>query len=548
MNRHSTKKHIGKAYLVPSIVVVTIFFVIGLILFMGQASTVHAASFTINVTADATDTNPGDGLCEIDIPPSGLCTLRAAIEETNALAGIDEIIIPGGVFTLNRVGSDDNAFAGDLDITDDLIISGNIITPTIIDGGAIDSVFHVTSAVWVTISNVTVRNGSAVNGGGFVNNGGVLTVISSTIHSNQAGNNGGGIYNSGSNAVVNLMNSSLISNTALASGGAFYNGGSLALMNSTVSTNTAVIAGGGIIQVGGSMVVTNSTLSGNSAANGGGIYNNLSTALLTNTTINNNSAPIGAGIAQIAGSVTLKNSIVSHNVSGGDCTGTIVSNGNNLDSDSTCNFLQLSDLQGVDPLLGPLRDNGGSTFTHALLWGSPAIDAGDNAFCPTTDQRGSPRFAVCDIGAYEFEIYYLYLPLILNISVPDDTPPPSNPCDKQVPVYTTDTAPTDGTLEFHVLFGELGQLEGITLRVWDVTAGQRINNDKVAVHAPKWVRVWWQPDGDSTWYLLPSQYWSGDGTVASEYGVSCGNASVPTYHTSFGSAIPESEVPIFTLP
>ncbi len=547
MNHHSTTKQFGKAYLVPSIVIAMLFFVIGLISFMSQVSVVHAASFTVNVTADATDTNPGDGLCEIDIPPSGLCTLRAAIEETNALAGIDEIIVPGGVFTLNRVGSDDTAFAGDLDITDDVIISGNITTPTIIDGGAIDSVFHITSAVFVTISNVTVRNGLAVNGGGFVNDGGVLTVISSTIRGNQADNNGGGIYNSGSNAVVNLTNSSLISNTALASGGAFYNAGSLALMNSTVSTNTAVIAGGGIIQVGGSMVVTNSTLSGNSAANGGGIYNNISSALLTNTTINNNSAPTGAGIAQIAGSVALKNSIVSNNVSGGNCTGTIVSNGNNLDSDSTCNFLELSDLQGVDPLLGPLRDNGGSTFTHALLWGSPAIDAGDNAFCPTTDQRGAPRFAACDMGAYEFEIYHLYLPLILKPSPPDNTTPPST-CDKQVPVFTTDTAPTGGTLEFHALFGELGRVEGITLRVWDVTAGQQINNDKVAVHAPKWVRVWWQPDGDPTWYLLPSQYWSGDGTVASEYGVSCGNASVPTYHTSFGRAIPESQVPIFTLP
>lgn len=122
---------------------------------------------------------------------------------------------------------------------------------------------------------------------------------------------------------------------------------------------------------------------------------------------------------------------------------------------------------------------------------------------------------------------------------------PSGDCVKNVPVFTSDTAPTNGTLKFNVLFGEENREEGRTQRVWNVTAGQRINNDLVSVNAPQWARLWWQPEGESTWYLLPSQYWLGDGTPASEYGVECKYDGAPSYHTSFASAIPESEVPAF---
>ena len=88
-----------------------------------------------------------------------------------------------------------------------------------------------------------------------------------------------------------------------------------------------------------------------------------------------------------------------------DCRGTLTSLGHNLIGDDTgCGFAPVTgDLVNSVPLLGLLRDNGGPTFTHALLPGSPAIDAGDDARCPSTDQRGVPRpqGAACDIGAYE---------------------------------------------------------------------------------------------------------------------------------------------------
>ena len=88
--------------------------------------------------------------------------------------------------------------------------------------------------------------------------------------------------------------------------------------------------------------------------------------------------------------ITLTNTIVANN-GYSDCSGTITSAGYNLDGGNSCGFTATGDLQNTDPLLGPLADNGGPTQTHALLIDSPAIDAGDDSACPSTDQRGFPR-------------------------------------------------------------------------------------------------------------------------------------------------------------
>jgi hypothetical protein len=136
------------------------------------------------------------------------------------------------------------------------------------------------------------------------------------------------------------------------------------------------------------MTLNNSTLSGNSGSpSGGGIYND--------------------------GTATLQNTIVANSTSGGNCSGAITSNGYNLSSDSTCNLSGAGDLNGIDPQLGPLQNNGGPTETMALLAGSPATDAGNPSGCTSdhgrllkTDQRGQPRpdktdTGGCDMGAYE---------------------------------------------------------------------------------------------------------------------------------------------------
>jgi len=100
----------------------------------------------------------------------------------------------------------------------------------------------------------------------------------------------------------------------------------------------------------------------------------------------------------------MANTLLATNTPGGNCLGTIVDDGSNLSSDGTCAFTNVGSLNNIDPKLGPLADNGGTTLTMALLAGSPAIDAGDTAASPPTDQRGIPRpfGAAADIGAYEY--------------------------------------------------------------------------------------------------------------------------------------------------
>ena len=134
----------------------------------------------------------------------------------------------------------------------------------------------------------------------------------------------------------------------------------------------------------------------------------------------------GGGILAFSGALDFANTILSDNQAGvgPNCQGTLNSMGYNLVQDvSACTFSgdMTGNITGADPLLGTLRDNGGNTWTHALLAGSPAIDAGDNVACPPADQRGQARpldgdgdsLAVCDIGAYEYSSQgYIFLPLV----------------------------------------------------------------------------------------------------------------------------------------
>jgi uncharacterized repeat protein (TIGR01451 family) len=164
----------------------------------------------------------------------------------------------------------------------------------------------------------------------------------------------------------------------------------------------------------------NDTFSGNvspgdglTSGFGGAILNSFGittsgTLVITNVTIYSNTAAAGGGIAIAAPStaLTIKNSLVANNA-GGNCDhtfGPLTSLGHNLDSGNTCGFAATGDLTNTNPLVGPLLINPpGSTATHALLSGSPAINAADNIGCPSIDQRGiaRPQAGVCDIGSYE---------------------------------------------------------------------------------------------------------------------------------------------------
>jgi uncharacterized repeat protein (TIGR01451 family) len=269
------------------------------------------------------------------------------------------------------------------------------------------------------LTNSTVRDNTANRySGGILNGSGAMTLNNSTISGNTADYDGGGIGND--SGTVTLNNSTVNGNMGSQGGGIRnINNGILTLNNSTVSHNTSSVYGGGIDNWYGTLTLNNSTISGNTAGDasgsGGGIRNYEGSLALNNSTVNGNmTVGDGGGIGNDSGTVTLQNTILAGNTAFGtglDCNGAIGSAGYNLiENTASCTFTPTGgDLTNVDAKLNPLRNNGGPTLTHALLSGSPAINAGNPASCMgstgllATDQRGFPRFGRCDIGAYEMQ-------------------------------------------------------------------------------------------------------------------------------------------------
>jgi CSLREA domain-containing protein len=326
-----------------------------------------AATISVNTTTD-------------ELNSDGDCSLREAIQSANtdtavdacsAGSGADTIDVPAGTYTLTVPGAGEVANqTGDLNILTQVTINGNGAIIQACDNGGgpctgIDRVFDVASGGALTISRLTVSNGYSFLGG-FIG-GGV----------------GGGIYNGGVFTAVD----STISHNSAGYGAAIYNMGTVDLINTTVSSNhtrdAVPGAGGGLFNRQGTVLITSSTLSSNSAVFGGGLYG--------------------------SGSVTIKGTILSDNSPGNNCEGLPVSLGHNLSSDHTCAFDNSGDLNSTNPMLGPLANNGGPTQTHALLAGSPGIDAGGACPPPSEDQRGVERprdgdsngSFICDIGAFE---------------------------------------------------------------------------------------------------------------------------------------------------
>jgi hypothetical protein len=305
----------------------------------------------------------------------------------------------------------------------------------------------------LTLTNIGITgNHTQDDGGGFFNSG-TTTIYDSSVRDNSSGQGGGGIANRAS-AIMTLVRVSVDANSsASAGGGGIFNVGDLTVIGSTISNNQTLNngSGAGVYENGGEVTIINSTVSGNSAAgfagafralnlltisnstiagntarfSAGGIYANISLPLykaqvtIDNSTITANEADSdgngngsGGGIVAVPQSgVSLKNTILAGNTDFGDlapnCSGTITSNGYNLiqnaagctvGGDTTGNI-------SLNPMLGPLADNGGPTMTRALLPASPAIDAGSpDCPPPDDDQRGYPRpiNLTCDIGAFEF--------------------------------------------------------------------------------------------------------------------------------------------------
>ena len=146
--------------------------------------------FTVNTNVDLSDASPGNGVCDA-VPPNNTCTLRAAIEEANALPGADQIILPPNTYVLTIVS--------EVGITGSLTIIGGGASTTIIDGNKSvrpnSRVLFAGSGITVNISGVTIRNGGTGGQGGGIFNVGILTLTNSTVSGNNAAGGGGGILN-----------------------------------------------------------------------------------------------------------------------------------------------------------------------------------------------------------------------------------------------------------------------------------------------------------------------------------------------------------------
>jgi hypothetical protein len=296
----------------------------------------------------------------------------------------------------------------------------------------------------LTVTTSLLKANHTVGNGGAVSNAGTASIISSNLISNRAGFNGGAIHQY--LGFLTIMSSTLSANSAGRpglgiSGGALYNdSGYVTITNSTLSSNISSFIGGAIYNRGSSILpkptrvmrIINSTLSNNHAQqDGGAIFNDADAIVeLRNSTLAYNSSErVGSSLHSGWNGdpeIRLANSIILTDASIGNCggEGTITSLGHNIDTGNTCNLTAAGDLPNTNLILASLQDYGGPTWTHALLPGSPALDAGDDVVCAAppvngVDQRGVPRpqGAACDIGAYEGMLelpFSTVLPIVLR--------------------------------------------------------------------------------------------------------------------------------------
>jgi CSLREA domain-containing protein len=293
----------------------------------------------------------------------------------------------------------------------------SIINSTLTDNTSTKGGGCVTAGSDVSIINSTVSGNSASDGGGFYfTSSSTATITDSTINGNSATIDGGGVYVKTSTATI--TNSTISANSAIKwGGGVNVYSGKADITNSTISKGTAH-TGGGVFVDFGTGNITSSTVSGNTATqDGGGLIVSTGTANIANSTISENSAGDTCGGILVTGTGTMTGTILSGNTAANypDCfsSGTLTSLGYNLVSviSPYCTFASAGDMTDINPLLGPLADNGGPTMTHALHHQSPALDKGHPS-CTGTDQRGIERpvdgnadgISRCDIGAFEYKV------------------------------------------------------------------------------------------------------------------------------------------------
>lgn len=382
----------------------------------------------VNTTTDVVD------------PSDGVCSLREALERKPGCAG-DIIELEPTTYTLTDTVAGDITIATVAPMSIRVTASGQAV----IQGGPgwTDRILSIISNATVDISNVTIQkgniSGTIFNNGGGIYNDGDLSIANSYILNNAAASSGGGIYNTGILRIVDsqiasnlasvgggvanfgaggsvwitntIVATNIASGTILQDGGGIYTAGFVSVYSSAIVSNTAQHDGGGIIgeNTQGIVILRNVTVSGNLAGSaGGGVFGGHQTDVAY-ATIHGNAASVGGGLEDIT-PATISASIVAGNA-GGDCDGYWTSGGHNFIQTECDNYFpSLDDLIDLNPLLGPLQDNGGpiATLTHAPAGTSLALNQIPRGqvgcgIAITTDQRGveRPYGGACDIGAFE---------------------------------------------------------------------------------------------------------------------------------------------------
>ncbi len=471
-------------------------------------STGGTVSITDAIISDNKANRAGGGIEDASGAGFGVSILRAQLIDN--LAGVlPAIAAPGNGGGLH--------VTGDGNVTmDSAIIQGNIAAA---EGGGLWNDLGTMTILGTTIINANFARGVAADdgGGGIFNNGGSLVVSgpSVSITNNQASGasgSGGGIFNRNSGSIT-ISDALITSNSASLNGGGLFadgsgtiiidrttfsanstltgTGGGIGLINTnapgsatlrstTIHNNTAATSGGGIALRNFNFTMENVTISTNTAGTvGGGIdYGNVATSgqrLISFSTITSNIAASGGSNLNATGSrIDAIGTLFNDGTI--DAAGVLSSLGNNLDSGNTSGFNQPTDFVNTNPLLGPLQDNGGPVFTHALEFGSPAIDAGGTSG-PATDARGITRpndgdgdgIARFDIGAAEGEQGTTFV--VDNLSDIDDGDVTPGNLSLREAVRLSNTAPGADTITFGGLFTDATpdtiSLAGSQLRLTD---------------------------------------------------------------------------------
>jgi parallel beta-helix repeat protein len=423
------------------------------LLLAGGAAPAGADTFTVTTVADSgagslrqaiLDANNHAGADVISFAPNvtGTITLESGLPHID-----EDVDIQGpGASVVTVDGNGFYAFVFDAtnSTISGLTVTGADATNNGFDNGSGGGIANYAGTVSITGMVLSGNHANNDGGGAWCENGDsqtrpTLTVTDSVISGNSVGQAGGGIY--AWDCDVTVVNTTVSGNTADQKGGGLYLGGdsTAVVRNSTISKNTAGESGGGINASSYSLTVTNSTISGNTTSGeGGGIYAHYSSVTLDQDTIVQNTATTFGGVSmgrsENVGSVkTQSEQARAHAKAAGgpnqvESSGTIIALNSGTDVGNIGEITATGSIIGsidpgttytdkggnqlaVDPLLGPLANNGGPTQTHALLAGSAAIDKGPNPVASfplnDNDQRGSgfPRVVngQVDVGAFEVQ-------------------------------------------------------------------------------------------------------------------------------------------------